>query len=132
MSAFITQCRRVACFTALGLVAVTSAGCAVGAYDEYPPGPDYPAGAYDDYPPDAYIATTDPVYFDGRASYWYGGRWYYRDGARWNYYHAEPAELARHRAFGPPVRRTYEHYQGHAAAHFSGGGHIGGGGHGHR
>jgi hypothetical protein len=129
VSAFIMQCRRAACLAALGLVAVTSAGCAVGAYDD---GPYYPGGAYDDYPPDAYIATTDPVYFDGHASYWYGDRWYYRDGARWNYYHTEPAELARHRASGPPARRTYEHYQGHVAAHFSGGGHVGGGGHGHR
>jgi hypothetical protein len=46
---------------------------------------EYPAGYYDDYPPDAYIATTEPVYFEGHAAYWYGGRWFYRDGARWGH-----------------------------------------------
>ena len=68
----------------------------------------YPAGYYDDYPPDAYIATTEPVYFEGRAAYWYGGRWYYRDGGRWGHYDREPPALYQRRMQAPPVRRTYE------------------------
>ncbi len=118
---------RIAYLGALATLSLAGAGCTVGAYDDYPG--DYPPGAYDGYPPDAYIATTEPIYFDGHASYWYGNRWYYRDGGRWNYYHHEPAELARHRVAGPPVRHSYEHYQGHAAAHV---GARGGSGHGHR
>jgi hypothetical protein len=118
--------QRIACLGALAALALASAGCTVGAYDDYPG--EYPPGA-DDYPPDAYIATTEPVYFDGHASYFYGGRWFYRDGGRWSSYQHEPAELARHRAAGPPVRHSYEHYQGHAAAHVSV---RASGGHGHR
>jgi hypothetical protein len=48
-------------------------------------------------PTDAYIATTSPVYYGGRASYWYGNRWYYRDGGAWRYYHHEPAYFRNYR-----------------------------------
>src|ERR1700722_11603847 len=44
-------------------------------------------------PPPEYIATTEPVYYEGRAAYWYGNRWYSRDGGAWNYYHGEPGYL---------------------------------------
>src|ERR1700722_14191777 len=44
-------------------------------------------------PPADFIATSTPVYFEGRPAYWYGNRWYYRDGARWGYYHDEPGYL---------------------------------------
>ncbi len=84
----------------------------------------YPAGYYGDYPPDGYVATTEPVYFEGRASYWYGNRWYYRDGGRWGHYDREPAGLYQRRSQGAFVRRSYEPARGravgHVAAHSSG------------
>jgi hypothetical protein len=123
----------------LGALAALSAGCAVGVAGDadyppgdYPPG-DYPVGAYDDYPPDAYIATADPYYFDGHASYWYGNRWYYRDGGHWAHYDHEPPALYQRRIQAAPARHSYEPYRGHAPARQSashGGGR--GGGHGHR
>jgi hypothetical protein len=106
---------------ALG-VAVSSAGCAVEA------GPVYP-GYGDDYPPDTFIATTDPVYFEGHAAYWYGNRWFYRDGGRWNHYDREPAGLAQRRGQGSPARYSYGS-SGRATVHSGGGGARGGGGHG--
>jgi hypothetical protein len=122
----------------LGALAALSAACTVGVAagpgyppGDYPPG-EYPVGAYDDYPPDAYIATVDPYYFDGHASYWYGNRWYYRDGGHWAHYDHEPSVLYQRRIQAPPARRSYESYHGHAArpAPSRGGGH--GAGHGHR
>jgi hypothetical protein len=72
-------------------------------------GAGYPDNDYGGYPPDAYIATTEPVYYGGFATYWYGGRWNYRDGSgRWNHYDREPAPLSQRRMQGAPVRRTYE------------------------
>jgi hypothetical protein len=44
-------------------------------------------------PPPEYIATAQPVYYEGHASYWYGGRWYYRNGGGWGHYAGEPAYL---------------------------------------
>jgi hypothetical protein len=119
----------------LGALAALSSGCAVGVAGDadyppgdYPPG-EYPVGAYDNYPPDAYIATADPYYFDGHASYWYGNRWYYRDGGHWAHYDHEPPALYQRRIQAAPARRSYESYRGHApsarpASH--------GGGHGRR
>ncbi len=126
--------RRLGCWGALVALAVASAACDVGvAAGGYPPG-EYPPGYYDDYPPDEFIATTEPVYFDGHASYWYGDRWYYRDGGRWNHYDHEPPALYSRRNAAPIVRRTYEPYRGHAVARprmsGGGGGYRGGGAHG--
>ena len=92
----------MACALALGATVAATAGCGVEV------GAEYPAGDYDDYPPDAYIATTEPVYFEGHAAYWYGGRWYYRDGGRWSHYDREPPALYQRRMQAPPARRTYE------------------------
>lgn len=94
--------RGFACAVILAATVAANAGCGLEV------GAEYPAGYYDDYPPDAYIATTEPVYFEGHAAYWYGGRWYYRDGGRWNHYDREPAGLREHRGQGPPGRRNYE------------------------
>jgi hypothetical protein len=58
-------------------------------------------------PPAAFLATATPVYFEGRAAYWYGGLWYYRDGGNWGYYHDEPAHLRDYRAHHEPVRQFY-------------------------
>jgi hypothetical protein len=98
----IGMLRRLACTVGISAALLGTAGCGleVGAV--------YPGMGYSDYPSDAYIATTEPVYFDGRATYWYGGRWNYRDGGRWNHYDREPAGLYQRRMQGPPVRRTYE------------------------
>jgi hypothetical protein len=83
-------------------------------------------------PSDAYIATTAPVYYGGRASYWYGNHWYYRDGGAWRYYHQEPAFFRNYRGGYrggyAPGRQFYG--RGRAGGgEFRGGGHMGGGGH---
>lgn len=110
--------RALACVLAIG-AAVSGAACAVEA------GPAYPA--YDgDYPPDTFIATTEPVYFEGHASYWYGGRWYYRVGGRWNHYDHEPAGLAARRGQAAPARYSYG-ASGRATVRVGGGGGRGGG-----
>jgi hypothetical protein len=68
----------------------------------------YPTSYDGDYPPDAFIATSEPFYYGGYASYWYGGRWYYRDGGgRWNHYDREPDALRQRRTQGAPARRSY-------------------------
>jgi hypothetical protein len=95
---------------------VTSMGCRLEA------GPDYPGGGYDGYPSDEYIATTEPVYYDGNATYWYGGFWYYRgEGGRWNHYGREPAGLYQRRMQAPPARRGYEGRPGRGSVGRSGG-----------
>lgn len=58
-------------------------------------------------PPPAFVATTAPVYFEGRPAYWYGGRWCYREGPRWGYYRAEPAYLRTYRGNVVFRRRGY-------------------------
>jgi hypothetical protein len=50
------------------------------------------------YPPAAYIATSQPEYFEGRPHYWYNNHWYYRDGNRWSYYRSEPGFLHERRS----------------------------------
>jgi hypothetical protein len=69
-----------------------------------------PAAAQYVAPPAEFIATTEPVYYDGHAAYWYGNHWNWRDehGA-WNHYDHEPPALADRRTHSPPVRRSYEH-----------------------
>lgn len=92
---------RIACVFLLGAaVATTTTGCGLQVGAGY--------GYDSDYPPDAYIATTEPFYFEGRPTYWYGGHWYYRDGGRWAHYDREPAGLYQRRMQGAPVRRNYE------------------------
>jgi hypothetical protein len=34
-------------------------------------------------PDDAFIATAEPVYYNGVAHYWYRNHWYYRNGRSW-------------------------------------------------
>jgi hypothetical protein len=45
------------------------------------------------FPSAAFRATARPVYYEGRAAYWYQSRWYYRDGGTWAYYRDEPRFL---------------------------------------
>ena len=87
--------RRFACAIGLSALLAATPGC-------------IPVVGYDDYPPDGYIATTAPVYFEGRPMYWYGNRWSYREGGRWYHYDREPPMLYQRRMQGPPVRRIYE------------------------
>jgi hypothetical protein len=97
------------CAIAFSLVLGSSvvAGCGgVEMEAGYPDG--VGVGVDGDYPSDAYIATTEPFYFNGYASYWYGGRWYYQNGGRWNHYDREPAGLYQQRMQGAQRRRTYE------------------------
>jgi hypothetical protein len=110
--------RAIASAFVLGASILGTTACAVEA------GPAYPG--YDgDYPPDSFIATSEPVYFEGHAAYWYGGRWFYRDGGRWNHYDREPAGLAQRRAQGAPGRYSY---QAGGRGVVRGGGGRGGGG----
>ena len=105
---------------AVGSLLMAGAGCEVSAQPAYPT-----AGYYStsDYPPDEYIATTEPVYFEGHASYWYGGQWYYRDGGgRWGHYDREPGYLYQRRMAAPPARRGYETHSRGAPSRGGGGG----------
>ena len=93
--------RRTACVFALVSSVVATAGCGVEM------GASFPGVAVDTYPPDGYIATTEPVYYEGRATYWYGGNWYYRNGNSWNHYDREPPALQQRRMQAAPVRCSY-------------------------
>jgi hypothetical protein len=117
--------RKMACAITLGVTVAGTSGCWLEARAVYP------ARVYEeDYPPDVYVATTEPVYFEGHASYWYGGRWYYRDGGRWGHYDREPRVLYDRRREAPPGRRTYERFEGRPAGRSTG--HPGGRSGGHR
>ena len=109
-----TVLERMTCALALSAILLPAPGCAVGVEAYYPP------GYYEEYPPDAYVATTEPLYWEGNAYYWYGGRWYYRQGDHWNHYDREPPALYQRRLEAPPARRNYEPswgYQGRASGH---------------
>jgi hypothetical protein len=46
-------------------------------------------------PPSEVIATSEPVWYEGHAHYWYGGHWYWRDEhGGWQHYDHEPAYFA--------------------------------------
>jgi hypothetical protein len=104
----------------VGAIVAAGAGCGVEV------GIAHPTAYYADYPPDTYIATTEPFYYEGHASYWYGGRWYYRDGAHWSHYDREPAGLQQRRMQGAPQRHSYAPSGGGRPASRSGGGRSGG------
>jgi len=57
-----------------------------------------------DYPPPGFVATTNPVYYDGRPAYYYNSRWYFRNGGGWGYYRSEPGYLYNRRTvYGAPA-----------------------------
>ena len=62
-------------------------------------------------PPDAYIASTEPEYFEGRPVYFYNGNWYYRDEHGWNYYHTEPPYLHERRSHWSDHDRRYHYHR---------------------
>jgi hypothetical protein len=83
------------------------AGVASAQYAPPPPAPPPPQTyvAPPAPPPPTYVATTDPVYYNGQPTYWYQDHWYWRDAyGRWNYYRDEPPTLRDHRMHGPPTR----------------------------
>jgi hypothetical protein len=88
----IIMLSRVATLGALALTALGATGCYAGAYDD----PAY-------YPSDGFVATEDPVYYDGQATYFYGGLWYYRSGGSWSYYRSEPGYLRDYRVAHPGI-----------------------------
>jgi hypothetical protein len=59
------------------------------------------------YPPAWYVATTRPVYFEGRPAYWWGDRWYYREGRQWRHYREEPSYLRERRGGHERDRHYY-------------------------
>jgi hypothetical protein len=74
----------------------------------YAPPPPPPPQQYDGPSPE-FIASTEPVYYEGHAAYWYNNHWYWRDEhGRWNHYDQEPPFLADHRAHFPQNRRSWE------------------------
>jgi hypothetical protein len=105
----------------LGALVVGAAGC--GGLEV---GVASPTGYYGDYPSDDFIATTEPFYYEGRASYWYGGRWYYRDGAHWSHYDREPAGLQQRRMQAAPYRHSYAPSAGRGGGRSGGGRRSGG------
>jgi hypothetical protein len=129
---------------AVVIAALGGAGC----YAEpgYYGGATY-AGSYDDTtyattdgytdPPAEYVATTEPVYYGGRANYYYNNSWRYHERGRWGGYRSEPAGLRQYRpqrgGYSAPQRR----YEGGSVrggartggfTHASGGAARGGGG----
>jgi hypothetical protein len=65
--------------------------------------PDAPAP-----PPPTYVATVEPVYYEGHAAYWFANHWYWRDPHGWHWYASEPGFLRDRRSHGPPPRHHYE------------------------
>jgi hypothetical protein len=77
-------------------------------------------------PDDAYIATAEPVYYNGAAHYWYRDRWYYRNGRSWAWYGGgEPGYLHdyRYRAWPGGVYHPGYHYSAGYGGGYHGGYH---------
>jgi hypothetical protein len=108
--------RRLAGAIIVSGTLIAGSGCGVEV------GAGYPGAYYGDSPPDGYIATAEPVYYNGIANYWYGDRWYYRNGRSWaSYGGGEPVYLRDYRV------RSWPGGVHHASYHYSGGYHAGGG-----
>jgi hypothetical protein len=48
-------------------------------------------------PPSAYIASYEPIYYNGFAHYLWHDHWYYRDHGAWHWWDHEPGFLHDHR-----------------------------------
>jgi hypothetical protein len=98
MSNAVTAMLRRLVPAALTGASLALAGCYAGVDDDV---------AY--YPSAGFVATAQPVFYEGHATYWYNGHWVYRDGGgRWGYYRSEPGYLSQRRAGPAYQRRTYE------------------------
>ena len=97
----------------LATLAIAASGPARAQYAPPPPpapAPPPPPADVPPPPPDAYIATVQPEYYEGRPVYWYNGNWYFHDGnGAWNYYRTEPAFLRDRRG----------HWNEHARYHYN-------------
>jgi hypothetical protein len=49
-------------------------------------------------PPYEYIASYEPIYYNGWAHYWWGDHWYYHDREAWHRWDREPLFLRNRRA----------------------------------
>ena len=93
----------------LAALAIAAPGSAHAQYAPPPPAPPPPPADAPPPPPDAYIATVQPEYYEGRPVYWFNGNWFFRGpGGAWHYYHTEPAFLHDRRA----------HWNEHARYHY--------------
>jgi uncharacterized membrane protein YgcG len=79
------------------------------------------------FPSAAFLATVEPVYYEGHAAYWYMNRWRYRDGQGWHSYGAEPPYLMNRRFHSAPGRWYYGGRGGRGGGGRGGGGRGGGG-----
>jgi hypothetical protein len=120
MHTIVTTLLKLATLGSLALTVLGTTGCYGDAYGD----PAY-------YPSDAYMATEDPVYYDGQPTYYYGGLWYYRNGGGWSYYRSEPGYLRQYRSAHPAIGRARAR-GGMRGGVRSGGGGFRGGGHGGR
>jgi len=59
------------------------------------------------FPSATYRSTARPIYYQNRATYWYGGRWHYRDGRGWRTYRTEPRYLRNRRNQQQQRQREY-------------------------
>jgi hypothetical protein len=93
-------------------LAIAASGLAHAQYAPPPPpapAPPPPPADVPPPPPDAYVATVQPEYYEGRPVYWYNGNWYFHDAnGAWNYYRTEPAFLRDRRG----------HWNEHARYHY--------------
>jgi hypothetical protein len=48
-------------------------------------------------PPTSYVASYEPIYYNGWAHYWWHDHWYYRDHGAWHWWDKEPGFLHDHR-----------------------------------
>jgi hypothetical protein len=110
--------RRLAAFASLAAAAFPAVGCYGGIY----------GGEPGTYPSSEFIASEDPVYYDGQANYLYDGLWYYRRGSSWGYYGSEPDYLRNYRTAHPGMRGGARGGGARGGARGGGrGGHGGGG-----
>jgi hypothetical protein len=95
MHAFLSSPRRwlYAIVTALTLMAPAAAMAQV----------EFSVG----FPPFGFVATTPPIYYEGRPHYWYHNRWWYRDGDNWRYYREDPYYLRHYWSSHQPYRHYY-------------------------
>ena len=49
------------------------------------------------YPPSSYVASYEPIYYNGAAHYWWRDHWYWRDHGAWHSWEREPDYLRDHR-----------------------------------
>jgi hypothetical protein len=57
-------------------------------------------------PPTSYVASYEPIYYNGAAHYLWHDHWFYRDHAGWHGYDKEPGFLHDHRG-------EWAHHQHH-------------------